>query len=255
MVDRPIRIKDLIENHMYEMQKDNDRDNSKFHPSSIGNCCRQIVYNMMGYPTTENDPRLMRIFECGHSMHDRYERWFKEMGIQIAAEIVLDEDSEDELVARQCRELNVSGRTDSLLLIDGKLCLVELKSANTNMFKFHLKEPKEQHVWQLQLYMYLTNVQDGIILYEDKNTQEIKEFYIEYDHDLVEELVEKIRYVNECVRNGELPERESTPSEWKCRYCQYTSICHYPNGKEAKELLAEYERRDVIKRYNKSVSE
>ncbi len=255
MADKPISIKNLIEDYMYTMQEDDNRDSSSFHPSSVGKCCRQIVYSMLGYPAPKNEPRLMRIFECGHSMHERYQRWFEGMGIQIAAEIVLNADSDDELVAERCRELNISGRTDSLLLVNGRLCLVELKSANSNMFKFHLKEPKEEHVLQLQLYMYLTNIMDGILLYEDKNTQEIKEFYIKYNPEIVDELLEKIRYVNECIRNRELPERESAPPAWQCRYCSYVPICHYPDSDEGKELLAEYARRDVITRYNQSVDE
>jgi len=195
----PVSLIHLIDEHMYNMQESSTRDNTKFHPSSIGSCVRQIVYTMLGTEVEPHEPRLMRVFECGHSMHERFERWFGELGIQIAPELVLDENSPDETIARKCRELNVSGRTDSVIIIGDKLYLVELKSANSNMFKYQLKQPKVQHLWQLQIYMYLTNIHEGFLLYEDKNTQELKEFYIKYDPDLVAMLIERIKFVNECV--------------------------------------------------------
>lgn len=245
-------IIDLIDTHMETIQEENDRDVTRFHPSLIGYCSRKIAYTMLRYPAPLIDARTMRIFECGHSMHERFERWFGEIGIQIATELILNEDSPDEAIASRCVPLNISGRTDSLVVIDDELYLVELKSANGNMFKYYLNEPKEHHVQQLQLYMYLTGVHKGFILYEDKNTQELKEFYIQYDHKLVEQLLEKIRMINYHVENRMLPNKEGKPSEWQCKYCEFRGICHYPQRPENQALLEEYKNRsqELTQKYN-----
>ena len=221
----PISLISLIDEHMYSIQQSSERDNTKFHPSSIGSCVRQIVYSMLECETSPHEPRLMRIFECGHSMHDRFERWFGEMGIQIVPELVLDEHSSVDTIAEKCRTLNISGRTDSVIIYNDKFYLVELKSANSNMFKYQLKQPKEQHLWQLQVYMYLTNIHEGFLLYEDKNTQELKEFYIRYDPKLVSMLLDRIKFVNEHVANRTLPAREGEDSTWMCKYCNYNDAC------------------------------
>ena len=123
--------------------------------------------------------------------------------------------------------------------IEGEKYLVELKSANDKMFYNYLKEPKEQHVDQLQLYMYLAGVHKGFILYENKNDQSLKEFYVEYDQTKVSQLIDKIITVNESVKNKTLPPRDYTKSHWQCRYCDFRALCWFPDSEEAVQLMAE----------------
>ncbi len=252
---RPSLIK-LVEDHMIVAQEDNDRDETRFHPSGIGYCSRKITYGMLQYPSSPIDARTYRIFQNGHSMHERFESWFGEMGIQIAPELELSERSPDEGISSRCKELNITGRTDSLVIIDNQLYLVELKSANDNMFKYHLREPKDHHVQQLQLYMYLSGVHKGFMLYENKNDQTLKEFYLEYNQRLVQKLLAKVRYVNDHVAQGKLPEKEGKASEWQCKYCDYRGICHYPERPANKALLEEYvkSRMELTERYNATVA-
>ena len=202
---RAVIVKDRIKNKTF-----------KFSPSSVAKCSREVVYAMLGYPKTEIPTRVLRIFDNGDSMHERYQNWFGEMGILISPELeIYDED------------LGVSGRTDALIRLDNELILVELKSANWRAFERMQKtrEPKEDYVLQLQLYLHLTGIEKGIILIENKNDQSILEFAVTYDIDIANKLIHKINKCLDHARNGALPERDYEKSSFECKYCDFNTLC------------------------------
>ena len=59
-------IIELMDAYLVRMQKENDRDMKKFHPSAIGKCTRELVYSMLGYPEPDIAPRTLMIFQNGH---------------------------------------------------------------------------------------------------------------------------------------------------------------------------------------------
>jgi predicted RecB family nuclease len=44
-----------------------------------------------------------------------------------------------------------------------------------------LKKPKSEHLLQLLFYMDILNIKQGYVLYENKNTQDIISFYVDYE--------------------------------------------------------------------------
>jgi hypothetical protein len=67
-----------------------------------------------------------------------------------------------------------------------------------------------------------------IFLYEDKNTQELKEFCVKWDDELIGELLEKYDYINDHVEREELPPRPegaTSKSCTHCRWCSFKSEC------------------------------
>jgi hypothetical protein len=224
-------IRSILQNKLEEYiiknnaEKSAERSNSHFHPSSIGYCARKIVYDRLNYPAAEMDATLLRIFQNGDHMHLRYQEYFEGMGIQIAEELELTEKSENQMTAERCKLYNIGGRTDSLIELEGESYLIELKSINGDSFKFQLSEPKSAHVDQLQLYMFLSGVHHGILLYENKNTQEIKMFTVDYNEENIEPILQKVLYVNKCVENKVLPPREGIRTDYKCKSCGHRGSC------------------------------
>lgn len=193
----------------------------KFYPSGIGYCSRKLVMQNLDYEKPEADPKFLRIMENGNSMHSRYEKLFGEMGILVAPELPIKDE-----------ELRISGRTDALIRVPKgssawELVLVELKSANDNQFGKMVKtnEPKVEHYQQLQLYMHLTGIHTGVLFVENKNNQDLWEFWCEYDGELCEKLVEKIKMVNSCSDAEILPERDYPKNSYECRYCDFREAC------------------------------
>lgn len=232
----------LIEKNLKEKRRRAARpDKVHFSPSSIGFCSRKIVYQMSGYPVPELNPRVLAIFENGHSFHNRMEHFFDMAGILIAPELSINDE-----------ELNISGRTDAVIrninskdyqataditLVDtsgevvysgpnNEVALVELKSINNKGYNRVVSHgPKEEHIAQLQLYMHLLNIPQGLLYYENKDNQESIEYWFTYDPALIKKLIAKIKNVNDHVDKGTIPAREGTRSSYSCNYCDFKDIC------------------------------
>lgn len=76
------------------------------------------------------------------------------------------------------------------------------------------------------LYKTKTPITKVIFLYENKNSQELKEFTVEYDEAIMNSILERCKTLNEMVENDELPEREGTNKNTPpCKWCDYRIEC------------------------------
>ena len=232
--------------HNRSQQKSKERQGKiKFYPSSIGKSDHDIVLEMMGYLGKPSRGEGLMIMENGTSFHNRIEHIFEEMGIMIAPELSLKDE-----------ELHISGRSDAIVwnylkeedepdgeeitLIDpsGKVIykgpenyvlLVEFKSISENGYeKLKVSKPKQEHEDQLQLYFYLTGITKGMVYYENKNNQKVKEYIIERDEERIDFIVKRIRRLIEMVKNKEVPEPEYTPGDFEGRFSNFLDFA-YPN--------------------------
>lgn len=194
----------------------------KFHPSTIGYCERKSVFEMMMLPHAPVSAKIQRVFENGHSFHERFEKMFDEMGILIEAEKIIESDE-------------ISGRTDAWIKINSEDFLVELKSASNFSFEWMQKknEPKIQHVEQLMLYLHLTDINNGIILVENKDTQDLLEFVVRYDPVIAMELMQRVyRRIEYAQKRIAPPIPEGyTPACSECSYCPFSFYCHSESKK------------------------
>ena len=245
----------MKENNLIEADK---HDPCKFYPSSAGKCSRAIVYQMLGYKQAEFEGRTLLIFENGNSMHNRIESILGQTGLLIAPEFSFEKPEwrisgrSDAIIknflphepsnniikllepvfltdenGNTIRENNNKIKVEDRLIYEGPdndVMIVELKSISDKSFGY-LKEGKLEHQLQLNLYMYLTGIRMGMLLYENKNTQEMKEYFVPYNVDLAKIIVSQILYVNDFVNRKELPPREFERSDFQCRYCGYKDEC------------------------------
>lgn len=229
------------------------KEEIKFYPSSIGRCKRMITYQMLKYPATPKAGSNLHVLETGTSFHERMEELFSDMGILVVPELAIKDEG-----------LCISGRTDAVVwnflddlttltpgeIIDteedritlnnakgqtayvgprNRVLLIELKTIKDSSFhKLRKKSAKNEHIMQLQLYFHLTGIEKGLIYYENKNTQEIKEYVVEKDDDLIAQVLADISYVVDLANKKELADREFQPNDVQCRYCDYRELC-YPN--------------------------
>lgn len=76
------------------------------------------------------------------------------------------------------------------------------------------------------LYNTPVPINKVVFLYENKNTQELKEFTVKLDKDLMESILERYDDINFFVENDKLPDREgTTKSASPCRWCNYRIEC------------------------------
>jgi CRISPR/Cas system-associated exonuclease Cas4 (RecB family) len=221
-------LEHLVNYYLREQYKKQTRPMRKLHPSTIGMCQRRIVFDMLMVPKMMPKEQLMRVFENGHSMHHRYEKMFADMGILVQNEMKLEFE-------------DISGHTDAWIRVYsienpiGVDYLVELKSAYSKSFEWMVKNnaPKKEHRDQLMFYLHLVQkmglpIRRGIIFVENKDTQEVWEYELEYDPVLGQQLEEKANWCIALAKERKLPPipPQHTPSYYKCATCDYNFYCH-----------------------------
>ncbi|PIV12885.1 MAG: hypothetical protein COS47_00155 [Candidatus Nealsonbacteria bacterium CG03_land_8_20_14_0_80_36_12] len=204
-------LKEIIDKH-YQDKRD-ERAKNKFYISDADKCPRQIFFKFKKAPRKEMEARILRIFDQGNYVHLRLMRDLFSLGIVVASEIDIPP-KED-----------ISGRADAIIRIDNELYLVDFKSINSSILQ-RMEKPKEEHVLQLQLYLHFFNLKKGILLYEGKDTSELKEFPVNYDKKLVKKVLNDFKRLKINVQKNLLPQQlPDYPENWQCQYCQFKEIC------------------------------
>jgi hypothetical protein len=175
-------------------------------------------------------PRLARIFGNGSGVHSRiqgylqsmgilfgtYTRWIGNVGVEVHRGFPPGGDGWTFVeVGLSHPEDNIVGHTDGLIKLDGRKLGVEIKSIKHEFFRWLGEKPNKAHEEQALIYMhcleharadlaavspktdvltFLKQKLEGfIVLYESKNTQELKEYFVPFDKVRIEELMEKKR--------------------------------------------------------------
>ncbi|MEI6058514.1 MAG: PD-(D/E)XK nuclease family protein [archaeon] len=200
----------------------------RYYPSEIGGCLRKTWYSYK-FPK-EIDTKLARVFEAGNILHEF-----------IADVIKSDKNKDVELLRSEMpiqiktKDFVISGRIDNLVLLkvcdangnvnekDCKEVLVEVKST-----KFLPEECKKEHEMQLQIYMRATGVENGVVLYVQKDNLEMKWFDVKLNVVEGEKIIERFERIHESLVSGKMPIAEakmSSESKWMCDYCPWKAEC------------------------------
>jgi hypothetical protein len=194
---KPSRLLGDIERHLL-IQPAGDRSTTVLHPSEIIKrdwCKRASYYLLTGVPKKQDKPsfKLQSIFDTGHAVHAKWQRYFQEMGVMHGKfkcnacdgitvgtspqecehcnapwyKLVYDE------VTLYDNELRIKGHTDGWVKGIGEDCLIEIKTVGPGTIRFeapHLmseangdfmkafdmvKSPFAPHMLQGQMYLEL----------------------------------------------------------------------------------------------------
>ena len=209
-------LKELIDKFYIENQR--NKEQTHFYITDAGKCPRAVFFRFKNVPRGAMDARIMRIFEHGEHIHRNIFNILYRLRIGVTTEIPIPS-----------QEI-ISGRADAILCIDNENYVLDIKSMNSMIFR-KLEQPKEENIYQLQFYLHYFNIKKGILLYIDKDRQEIKEFFVDYDEVLCKSLLDKFYALKEQVETNIMPERLADyPKNWQCNYCQFKEICKLANG-------------------------
>ncbi|MBU2579331.1 PD-(D/E)XK nuclease family protein [Patescibacteria group bacterium] len=212
-------LKELIDK--FYMDQSKDRDQVHFYITDAGKCGRAIFFKFKKAPRKNIDPRILRIFDHGNYLHQLI---MKALFAAKKLHVVASE------VHTPPQEM-ISGRADAIISLDNELYVLDIKSMNSMIFR-NLTAPKEENVSQIQLYLHYFKIKNGILLYIDKDQQELKEFLIEYDPELCQRFIDGFKILQEKIDANVVPVVLSDyPKNWQCNYCQFREICDL-TGKE-----------------------
>ncbi len=203
-------LKELIDQFYRDRFK--DREQKHFYVTDVARCPRQVYFKFKKYPKKETEPRVLRIFDNGEQTHTRIVSALFSLGVVQAAEV------------KTPHGQLFSGRADVIIGLDGKPCVVEIKSISKYKFD-KLTAPDQGHLKQLQLYLHYFKIPKGIVLYENKDNQELKEFLIDYDESLVKNILKEFEVLEKQIKEDSIPPIPSDIEHWRCEYCEYQEEC------------------------------
>jgi hypothetical protein len=192
---RPTRLIGDVERHMMARPV-GDRSTTVLHPSEIIKrdwCKRASYFLLKGHTKIAEKPnlRLQSIFDEGHAIHHKWQRWFQEMGVLYGrftcvaclftlfdvGPITCPNCHKDTMEYREVtlvdEELRIAGHTDGWIKGIGNDTLIEIKSigegtirmenpsllmdANNNLTEAwkSIRRPFGSHILQGQMYLEL----------------------------------------------------------------------------------------------------
>jgi len=188
-----------------------------FAPSYTRTCKRWWFLLFKGAPSTKTfGPRLYRIFDNGHKVHERLYEYFEAMGILVDSEIPI----------RVNDPVPIVGIADGIINWGGNK-LIELKSINEDGFQFRkmYKKPKDDHMIQTQIYLHALKMDEGFIIYEAKNSQSILVFPVKKDDEIYDKKIRQWKRVYDKVVKDELPKRPYAKDSKQCSDCDLFNYC------------------------------
>ena len=213
-------LKELINQYYSELKK--DKEQHHFYVTDAGKCPRAVFFKFKKAPAEAMEPRILMIFDHGDHIHQLIMKpLFGVRGVHVvAAEVNIPP-----------QEL-ISGRADAILSDGKELYVLDIKSINSQIFK-NLNTPKEEHINQIQLYLHFFKQKKGILLYVNKDTQGLKEFFVDYDSKIAEGLLNELICLKVKIDGNVIPSRiPNWPGDWQCQYCQFKEICKITGDQE-----------------------
>lgn len=146
-------------------------------------------------------------------------------------------------------EYRILGHSDGKVVDKQGTALVEVKSVGVGTVRFekpklfadyssgmltidglwqNIKQPFASHVRQGNLYLFCTGIEEIVFIYEWKPTQEVKEFTVRYNEEIVKPILDGCKRVIECLSENVAPERPDWAESKDCtgcKYCPYQKAC------------------------------
>jgi hypothetical protein len=235
------------------------RSTTVLHPSEMVKadwCLRASYFALTGAEVKKDKPnlRLQSIFDEGHSIHAKWQNWFKEMGVlygawgdstgtswAVATDIHKSVDYKE--VPLVLPELMIAGHADGWIKGIGDDCLIEIKSIGAGTLRFEapellakadgdltkawrsIRRPFRTHILQGQMYLELAKRIFGddapneiVFIYELKADQDYREFTIKADYEFVAPIFEKAQLVVDAFKAG-VPLECTNNGALGCKQC------------------------------------
>jgi hypothetical protein len=188
----------------------------------MGLCDRRAVLSRAGVKGNDPDDETLLKFWIGEVLHEAIQK-------------VLTAEVPDEVIGHEVpvrdEDARVSGKIDSLLRAGTEGDPWELKSVDSEAFKF-TEFPKHYHLFQESMYLVYGKFPRGHLAYIGKQDGKIVEFAIELTPELEQyvrgEIAKLDRYLAAYRLNGALPPPiNEKPTNWRIAKCEYrkTGLC------------------------------
>lgn len=200
--------------------------------SSLGACRRRQQFTFIGMPELPPSPKTAQIFQNGTFMHIRWQMAGLTEGWLAEAEVPVGRN-----------DYGLSGTQDGIAY---DRSVVELKSTNSNGFNRVMTfGPLGGHPFQVGTYVLTTGAEKGVLIYENKDTQDWKEFVLTRDDLPLDEIEVANDFLWQSIAAKELQEPLDdclAKTGYKYTGCPFRKDClKIRTWEEAEEIADEAE--------------
>lgn len=189
-------------------------------------CVREQVLSLLFKQNQNNNIpiNLMRIFEEGNAIHEKWQRLFIRAGYADAFQCDKTKYNEHYMISYTP---DVEVFIPEVYPDDELIC--EIKSMNSNAYVRQSKHTEGQK--QLMWYLHLEGKEKGFVLADNKNTQDFRVEMVDYDHDLAKPFISRAERVlegyHDFLLGSSLPKRIGVLSakDGKCKQCVMHDAC------------------------------
>lgn len=197
------KLNEFIENKDKEMAKYHQPlKKNEFFVTQSGLCMRHIWYIKKYGWIIDIDTK--KLFYMGTMIHEFFQTKILDKNIYKF----------EQPIQIKTKKILIRGRIDAISYENE---ILELKSC-----MFLPKEPDEKYKSQIILYMSQIQNSKGKLIYISKNDLQIKEFDIDFDLFLYNEILGKFEHIFDCLQKNILPNKE--PVKY-CKYCDFADKC------------------------------
>jgi CRISPR/Cas system-associated exonuclease Cas4 (RecB family) len=214
-------------NESYEAERSGTQFKTKksFSPSTVGygygTCARYwtIAFGGAEFTDTFNATGIASM-ENGTMAHERIQKRIESLGIvkDHEREILFDDPP-------------IRGFSDTVINFNDKDIIIEIKTIKSANYiqRENEGQPTNSHLLQLLLYMSIENIDEGIVLYENKDTHELLAIPVEMNtrnREYIEYVLQWMRDVHSAWKDNEQVKRGYTKSTWACKSCPVSELCN-----------------------------
>lgn len=224
---------------------------TQYRVSGLSKMCprEEVLRHIHGVKKYQSiEARLQRVFDFGTAIHEFVQNnWFSDWligewqciscgfihpGRKPAAcnESCRSEGFRYKEITMILENEGISGHTDGVLDIDGKHVLLEIKTCSSKQYELITimrKRPLDQHLDQVQLYMWLLGVDEAVIIYLEKDESLLAEFSVKKDDSVAEKFLKRVQDARSGMVSGKPPEREicDSPTCSRAKACSTKALC------------------------------
>lgn len=233
LVSRPRSMKFDVDSFVRKLNKQyvKSRKNTEFKtktsfsPSTVGygygTCPRywNLAFSGAEFDESWSAPQVIAMM-TGTDSHERIQKKMDEMGALVEEEVEIKNANPP-----------IRGFVDAIVEQDGVRAVAEIKTIKAEQFIKRKDEgvPSESHLLQLLIYMKLLNMDEGFILYEDKNGHLLTANPVvmnEKNRQYVEDVFDWMTVVYDAFKSKKNVARAYSKSSTVCKYCPLNRTCY-----------------------------
>lgn len=205
--------------------------------SAVNNCNRELYYRKIGIKPSIEEMNYFRLV-IGDVFHSFMQDLLEEAKINL----------EPKETKEIHKFLNLTTKNDGRISYQGKDVIVEFKTVSNCYPNFNFNKirkenkPRKEDILQIHCNMLNFKKEFGLVVYlnmEAVNTGIYKDFLLYFpikkDQKIIDYIIDKFLFLNQCVQKEIVPEMEPD----KCRWCEYKYLCEGKPRKQKKVLKEE----------------